>query len=117
MILSVIPHTQKRIGVDNWHRVLVELLYMEIALPGSKLFFSHMQKALCRIKFKRVNLTKGIHQALAYLLWLSQYLDRHITRLYELVPLQPTIDEYHDAFGYGYGWSVLRGLTAVLWTL
>ena len=62
-----------------------------------------MQKALCRIKFKRLNLTKGIHQALAYLLWLAQYLERHITRLYELVPLQPTLDGYHDASGYMFG--------------
>ena len=49
-ILSAIPRSQKRIGVDKWHRFLVKLRSMEIALPGSRELFSYMQKALCYVK-------------------------------------------------------------------
>ena len=46
-ILSAIPRSQRRIGINKWHRVLSELCSMELAFPGSRVFFSKMQEALC----------------------------------------------------------------------
>ena len=46
-----------------------------------------MQEALHHVKGKRFNLNKGVHQSLEDFLWMAQDLERHPTRLYELVPL------------------------------
>ena len=62
---SAIPCSQRRIGVDKWHRVLGELHSMALALPGARFLFSKMQEALCHVKGKRVTLSKGVHEALA----------------------------------------------------
>ena len=52
-------------------------------------------------------LTKGIHQALTYLQWLSHDLDQRPTFLYEIVPLHTTLDGYHYKYGYICGGTVL----------
>ena len=62
-IVSSIPLTQHRVGVDKWHRVLGELRSMALALPGAREFFSQMQEALFHIKGKRVTLSTGVHEA------------------------------------------------------
>ena len=80
-ILSTIYHSQKRIGVDKWHRVLGELCSMTIYLPGSRGLSNHMQEALRNVNGNMVTLTKGVHQALEDFLWLSQDLDQRPTRL------------------------------------
>ena len=90
---------------------------MEIALPGSEVLFSHMQEALRHVKFKRVTLTKGVHQALADLRRLVQDLQQRPTWLYELVLLYLTLEGYHDAYGYICGGTVLSGPTSVPRTL
>ena len=69
-ILSTIPHTKNRIGVDKWHKVLGELRYLPLAFPVSQLLFRYMQEYLIHIQVKRVPLTKGIHQALSDFHWL-----------------------------------------------
>ena len=97
MILSVIPHTQKRIGVDKWHQVLVELQYISISLPGSQILLSHMQESFCHVKCKWETLTNGVHKDLSYFRCLVQDLERLLTCLYTLVPLQTTLDGYYDA--------------------
>ena len=71
-IVASILHTQHRVGVDKWHRVLGELRSMEIALPGARVLFSQMQEALCPFKGKRVTLSTGVHNALADFKWLSE---------------------------------------------
>ena len=76
-----------------------------------------MQESLLHIKGKRITLTKGFHQSLAYLCWLAQDLERRPTRLYELVSLLPTLDGYHDPAGYIRGEAVLLGPTEVLQNL
>ena len=43
-IVSSIPCTQRRVGVDKWHRVLGKLHSMAIALPGARGLFSQMQE-------------------------------------------------------------------------
>ena len=76
---------------------------MSIALPGNRGLFNHMQEALRQVEGKRLALTSGFHQALADFQWLVEYLIRCPTRLYELVPIQPKTDGYHNASGYIFG--------------
>ena len=45
-IVSSIPHSQCRVGVDKWHRVLGKLRSMALALPGARGLFSQMQVAI-----------------------------------------------------------------------
>ena len=65
---------------------------MAIALPCTSGLFSPMKEALIHVYGKRVALTRGIHQALADFRWLAEDLGQLTTRLYELVPLQTTLD-------------------------
>ena len=62
-------------------------------------------------------LTKSLHQALEYLYWLDKYLERHPTRLCELITLHPTLDGYRNMSGHICGGEFLTGATAVTWTL
>ena len=78
---------------------------MAIALTGAQGLFSHMQEALCHVEGERVALTRDVHQSLADFWWLAEYLSKLPTRLYDLVPLQPIPDGYHDASGYMCGWQ------------
>ena len=86
---------------------------MAITLPGARGLFSHMQDALRHVGGERVALPRGIHQALADFLWLVETLIQRPIRLYELVPLQSTLDVYHDAYGYMCGRAVLLELIAM----
>ena len=75
-ILSVIPTSQKRIGVYKWHRLLGYLRSMAIALPGDRGLFSHMQEALRHMEGKRVELIRGVHQTLVDFQWLVEELSK-----------------------------------------
>ena len=63
-IVSSIPSTQHRVGVDKWHRVLGELRLMALALPEARGLFSQIQEALCHVKGKMVTLSKDVHESL-----------------------------------------------------
>ena len=97
-ILYTIPRSKNRIGVDKWHRVLGALSSMEIDPPGAQGLFSHMQEDLHHVKGNRVTMTNVAHQVLASFCWMTQYLEQHPNILYELVPIQPTLDRYHDTY-------------------
>ena len=112
-IVSSIPRTQHRVGVDKWHRFLGKLRSMALALPGSMGLFIQMQEALCHKKGKRVTLSTGVHESLEEFKWLAEDMANRPTRMYELVLLRPTMDGYHDASGYMSGGVVLPGLTAI----
>ena len=71
-IVSSIPCTQHRVGVDKWHCVLGKLCSMELALPGDRGLFSQMQEALCHVKGKRFTLSIGVHEALEDFKWLAE---------------------------------------------
>ena len=86
---------------------------MDIALPSARGLFSHMQEALFCIEGKIVALARGVHQFLTKFCWLAEELCRCSTRLYEIVPIQPIPDGYHDASGYMCGGAVLPGPTTV----
>ena len=115
-ILAEIPTNQKRIGVDKWYLVIEEICSMDVALPGAQGLFSHMQEAIRQVEGKRVVLTRVIHQALTEFQWLAEVLSDSPTIMYELVPLQPMLDGYHNDSGYECGGGVLPVPKAVPWT-
>ena len=45
-ILDSIPCTQRHTSVKKWHKVLVELRSMALAIPGARNMFSCFQNAL-----------------------------------------------------------------------
>ena len=112
-IVSSIPHTQRRVGIDKLHRVLGELHSMALSLPRARGLFSQMQEALCHVKVKRVTLSTGVHEALLDFQWIAEDLVNRPMRMYELVLLQPTVDGYHNASGYMCGVVVLSVPTAI----
>ena len=63
-IVHSIPHTQQRVGIDKWHRVLGKVRSMALALPGARGLFSQIQEVLCHVKGKRVTLYPGVNEAL-----------------------------------------------------
>ena len=86
---------------------------MALALPSARGLFSQMQEALCHFKGKRVTLSTGVHEALEDFKWLDKDVANRPTRMYDLVPLQSTVDGYHDASGCMCGGVVLPGPTAI----
>ena len=60
-----------------------------------------------------VVLTRGVHQALEEFQWLAEDLSKRPTRLFEHVPLHPTLDGYYDASWYICVGAVLLGPTEV----
>jgi hypothetical protein len=102
-ILASIPITQKRTSVKKWHKVLGELRSMALALPGARNLFSQMQHALTNKVKGRVNLNKGVHQALEDFRWLLSDIASRPTSIAELVPLLPSAEGHHDASGLGAG--------------
>ena len=102
-ILSSIPITQKQTSVKKWHKVLGELRLMALALPGARNLFSQMQHALTNKVKGRVNLNKGVHQAVEDFRWLLSDIVNRSTRIAELVPLLPSAEGHHDASGLGAG--------------
>ena len=118
-ILASIPLTQKRTTINRWHQILGELRSMSLAIPGSRGLFSHMQEALRHREGHphrgkpRLSLHAGVHDALQHFRLLHHDLTRRPTRLYELVPLPPTVIGAHDASGRGMGGVLLPGPTAI----
>jgi len=103
-ILASIPPTQRRLSKKKWHKVLGELRSMSIALPGARGLFSAMQVALSNSpSSNRINLSKGVHQALDDFRWLYNDIANRPTRIAEVVPLLPSALGYHDASGEGAG--------------
>ena len=86
-IVSSIPGTQHRVGVDKWHRVLGELRSMALALPGARGLFIQMPEAHCHVKGKMFTLSTGVHEALEDFKWLAEDVANWPTQMCELVPL------------------------------
>ena len=86
---------------------------MSLVLPGSRGLFSQMQEALRHVNGKQVTLTRVVHEELADFQWLEEDMVSHPTHLFELVPLTPTPNGYHDSSGRMCGVVVLPGPSAV----
>ena len=112
-IVSAIPRSKRRIGVDKWHRVLSELRSMALTLPGARGMFGQMKESLCHVIGKMVTQSKGVHEALEDFRWLSEDVSNFPTRIYKQVSLRPTVDSYHNASGYMCGGMVLPGPTVI----
>jgi len=104
-ILASLPPSQKRIGLKKWwHKILGELRSMSLALPGARNMFSAMQHALThRQKGTRINLNKGVHQALNDFHWMLNGITQRPTRIAEVAPLKPSAEGCHDASGRSAG--------------
>ena len=102
-ILDSIPRSQRRTSTKKWHTVLGELRSMSIALPDSRNMFGRLQDALSKGSKTRIDLSKGVHQALDDFRWLAKDLTSRPTRLAELIPLAPVAEGHHDASGSGAG--------------
>ena len=86
---------------------------MALAIPGDRGLFSQMQEAIFHVKGKRGTLSTGIHEALKDFKWLAEDVAKRPTQMYELVPLRPTVDGYHNASGYMCRGVVLPGPTDI----
>jgi hypothetical protein len=102
-VLNDIPPHQRRVSEDKWHKALGELRSMAVALPGARGLFSLLQEAFRHKKHHQIHLSQGVHDALADSRWLQADLTTRPTRLYELVPVEPTLVGSHDVSGFGAG--------------
>ena len=71
-ILDRIPRSQRHTSVKKWREVLEELRSMSIALPGSRNIFGRLQNALSKGSKTRIDLNKGVHQALDDFRWIAK---------------------------------------------
>jgi hypothetical protein len=112
-ILAQILPSQKRLSLRTWHQLLGELRSMAIAIPGARGLFSALQAAIHSKAHGRLRLTPSFHSAIDDFRWLEYSLRSRPTRLYELVPAQPSLIGSHDASGLGAGgvWFPSPGTT------
>lgn len=108
LLHSEFPPARKRAPVKAWHQLLGELRSMTLALPGSRGLFSLLQDTLRHSRrdshpHSRVAITANVQLILDDFRELFRDLQLRPTRLYELVPLTPTIHGNHDAAGHGAG--------------
>ena len=80
-----------------------ELHAMSIALPGSQNMFGCLQNALLKGSKIRIDLNKGVYQALDGFRWIAKDLTLRPTQLAKLIPLAPVAEGHHDASGKGAG--------------
>ena len=66
-----------------------------------------MQEALHHAEGGRLTLTRGVHQSLAEFHLLTEDISICPTRMYELIPIHPTMGVYHYTVGYMCGGAVL----------
>ena len=102
-ILQHLPRHKRSIPIKDWHRILGELRSMSLALPGARGLFSLLQEAFRHHTHGCLPLTPALHDVLDYMREFQAMLNSRPTRLYELVPLTPTLVGTHDAAGHGAG--------------
>ena len=96
-ILDSISRTQCLTSAKKWHKVLGELWFMALALPGARKIFSRLQNALDKDSKTQVTLDKGVHQTLDNFCWMADYIAARLTHIIELVPLPPSTEGHHNA--------------------
>lgn len=101
-ILATYPRTRKRVKRKEWQRVLGQLRYMSIAMPGSRGLFGPLQ-AVLHPKQTRLRLTTDAHDFLDDFRWIAGTLHDRPVRLFELIPTEPTAIGATDAAGHGMG--------------
>jgi hypothetical protein len=63
--------------------------------------FGRLQNALFKGSKTRIDLSKGVHQALDNFRWIVKDLTSRPTHLAKLTPLAPVTEGHHDASGKG----------------
>ena len=95
-----------RISTKKWQKVIGELRFMSLAIPGSGGLFSALQLGLKHSDKHRVRITKHIAAHLADFERLAQSLMDRPTRLGEIVPDTPVILGTVDACKAGMGGAI-----------
>ena len=101
-ILDAYPRSRKRVSRKEWERVLGQLRYMALALPGSRGLFGPLQ-AILHPDQTRLRLTQDAHDFLDDFRWIARTLHDRPLRLFELVPTEPTAIGATDAAAHGMG--------------
>jgi hypothetical protein len=105
-ILDNVPPHKGRTSVKKWQKLLGELQYMVLAVPGGKGMLSILQSVLSKRcdSTWRLRLTKPVHAILKDFRLLEQDLATRPTCLAELVPAdRPSTLGAHDAAAAGMG--------------
>jgi hypothetical protein len=104
-ILDSILPSQKCVSVQKWHKALVELRSMILALPGTRGLFSVLQEALLHKIHdgKRLRLRRPVHDFLDDFRWLARGVGSRPTSIDELVAQPPSTFGATDASGLGMG--------------
>ena len=89
--------------MKKWHTVLGKIRSMAIALPVARHMFGRLQNSIMPKSKTRVDLSKGVHEALDNFRCIAQYLVSCPTRIAEIIPLSPSAEGCHDASGKGAG--------------
>ena len=93
----------RRISHKNWERIIGELRFMSLAIPGSGGLFSALQLGLKHSDKHRIRITKHIRHHLTDFERLTRSLMERPTRLGEIVPDHPCILGAVDACKAGMG--------------
>ena len=96
------PQSQKHVSLQKWHKVLRELRFMSLAMPGSRGLFSALQTTFETGK-RCLQLTRLVHNFLDDLRWLAEHSHECPARIHELFPMDPLIVGATDASGKGMG--------------
>ena len=102
-ILDSIHRSQRRTSTMEWREVLGKLRSISITLRGSRNMFKCLQNALSKGSKTRIDLNKGVHQALDDFRWIAKDLTSRPTCLAKLIPLALVAESHHDMSGQGAG--------------
>ena len=94
---------KRRVGVRKWQKILGELRFVSLAVPGSGGLFSALQLGLKHADKHRVKITQHIRHHIDDFERLATSLAERPTRLAEIVPDEPTVIGASDAAKPGMG--------------
>ena len=84
---------------------------MSIALSGAHNMFGCLQNAILNTSKSRVDLNKGVHQALDDFCWITKDLTTRLVYIDEIIPLDPFVEGHHNVSGLGAGGVCFPGDT------
>ena len=107
---------KRRISVKKWQKVIGELRFMSIGIPGSAGLFGALQLGLTESGDGRIRVTKHIRAHLNDFERLARDLCTRPTRIAEIVPEEPTIIRADDAAKMGMGGVIFAdGHHPIVW--
>jgi hypothetical protein len=94
---------KRRVGLRKWQKIIGELRFVSLAIPGSGGLFSALQLGLKHADKHRVRISQHIRHHIDDFERLATSLTERPTRLAEIVPDQPTVIGASDAAKGGMG--------------